>query len=99
MDSTANGINPEKLSKFRTELVAAQAAPGTFPESLRQAACDIVDDLKANGKRPEEVIIEIRKLCLEAGVSTNQYSSGQTNRGVSGLVDKIISSCIDHYYA
>lgn len=99
MDLTADGIDPQKLQCFQTELATAQNAPSTYPESLKDAVCDIVDELKAHGKRPEEIIIEIRKLCLDAGVSTNRYTSGQANRGIAGLVDKIISSCIAHYYS
>jgi hypothetical protein len=99
MDSIADGVDPQKVERFQSELVAVRNQPATFPESLKEAACDIVDDLKAKGKQPEEVIIEMRQLCLESGFSTNQYSSGQANRGLSGLVDKIISICIDHYYS
>jgi hypothetical protein len=99
MDSTSSSIDPEKIERFQAELVAVRSDPTGFPDSLKEAACDIVDQLKANGKQPEEVIIEIRQLCLDAGVSTNHYSSGQTNRGIPGLVDKIISSCIERYYS
>jgi hypothetical protein len=99
MDSIADGIDPQKLERFQAELEAVRNEPLSYPDSLKEAVCDIVDDLKANGKQPEEVIIEIRQLCLDSGISTNHYSSGQTNRGIAGLVDKIISSCIEHYYS
>ena len=99
MDSIGDGIDPQKLSRFQSELAAARNAPDSYPDSLKEAVCDIVDQLKVKGKQPEEVIIEMRQLCLESGISTNQYTSGQTNRGISGLVDKIISNCIERYYA
>jgi hypothetical protein len=99
MDSIASGISPEKLACLQAELAAVRSEPANFPDSLKDAVCDIVDQLKANGKQPEEVIIEMRRLCLDAGISTNQYTSGQTNRGIPGLVDKIISTCIERYYA
>ena len=99
MDPIADGVDPLKLSRFQSELASAQSAPDSYPESLKEAVCNIVDQLKANGKQPEEVIIQIRQLCLEAGISTNHYTSGQTNRGAAGLVDQIISSCIERYYA
>ncbi len=98
MESAAKGVDPQKLARFQAELASAQKAPSTFPDSLRVAVCEIVDALKANGKKPEEVIIEIRQLCLQFGVASNQYTSGQANRGIFGLIDKIISSCIEHYY-
>lgn len=98
MDSIADGTNPEKLARFRSELAAAGKFPSNYPDSLREAVCDIVDDMKAAGKRPEEVIIEMRQICLDAGITSAQYTSGQNSRGVYGLVDKIISSCIERYY-
>ena len=30
----------------------------------------------------EEVIIEVRQLCLQSGIGSNQYTSGQVNRGM-----------------
>ena len=99
MDSIADDIDPQKLARLQSELAAVRSEPAKYPDSLKDAVCEIVDDLKANGKQPEEVIIEIRQLLLQAEISTNQYTSGQTNRGISGLVDKIISSCIERYYS
>ena len=98
MDPSTHGIDPEKLARFQTELAAAGKVPSSFPDSLKDAVCDIVDDMKANGKMPEEVIIEIRQVCLDAGMVSGQYTSGQNSRGIHGLVDKIISTCIERYY-
>jgi hypothetical protein len=99
MDSVADRLDPQKLAHLKSELASAQSEPAAYPDSLEEAVCDIVDDLKARGRKAEEVIIEIRRLCLESGLSTNHYTSGQANRGISGLVDKIISTCIEHYYS
>jgi hypothetical protein len=98
MDSVADSIDPGKLARLEAELAAVHDKPGAYPDSLKDAVCDVVDDLKANGKRPEEVVIEIRHLCLNAGFAGNQYTSGQKSRGLAAIVDKIISTCIDHYF-
>jgi hypothetical protein len=99
MDSVADSIGPGKLARLKAELAAVHNKPSAYPDSLKDAVCDVVDDLRANGKRPEEVVIEIRRLCLEAGLAANQYTSGQTNRGLAAVVEKIISTCIDHYFS
>ncbi len=98
MDQAPTDIDPEKLKVFKARLTAADKLPAQFPDSLKEAVCDIVDDLKAAGKKPEEVIIVVRRLCLGAGLSSGQYISGPNNRAVQSLVDKIISACIERYY-
>jgi hypothetical protein len=99
MDSVGDSIGPGNLARLKAELAAVHNGPAGYPDSLKDAVCEVVDDLKANGKRPEEVVIEIRRLCLEAGLAANQYTSGQTGRGLAAIVDKIISTCIDHYFS
>ncbi len=98
MDSIAPGIDPQKLSSFRAELNRALEHPAAFPDSLRESAWAIVDDMKASARMPEEVIIEIRRICSEAGLGDNAHAAGALNRGAHDLVDRLISSCIEHYY-
>ncbi len=98
MNSIVSDIDPEKLKRFKSELAAAKNLPGQFSDSLKEAACEIVDDMRAAGKKPEEVIIQVRRICLGTGLSSSQYISGQNSWAVQSLVDKIISSCIERYY-
>jgi hypothetical protein len=56
---------------------------------LHEKVCAAVDEMKASGMTPERVLIAVKTIAREAGVS----------RSGTRLVDALVVWCIEHYYA
>ncbi len=78
---------------------AARTAGAASPE-LREAVCDYVRELKSRDEPPERVLVAVKTLVAEAGVSRKAY--GDFDRAVihpeHEVLDHLITWCIEEYF-
>ena len=55
---------------------------------LHEKVCDVVDELKAAGMKPEAVILRIKGIASESPVGTLS----------TALVDKMVTWCLEEYF-
>ena len=56
---------------------------------LHPKVCAVVDDLRAAGMQPEHVILTVKGIAMEAGVSGLR---------ASGLMDRMVRWCLRQYF-
>ena len=99
MQISNDDVDPEILSAFKEELSKAQADSPSVPKGLDAAICAMVDQLKERGFAAEQLIVFIRHACLNVGLSSQLYRSGEWNeKAARNLVDKLVTLCITRYY-
>ena len=92
-------VDPELLTEFERQLVSTLKISGADNHELRDAACRLVEDLKAAGYPIEHVIIEMHEISMRAGASRNSYDWGDPKlTPADALVDRLITLCIERYY-
>ena len=74
---------------------ATRVGPTATPE-LRSAVHKYVRRLKASGYSPEEVVVAIKTLIVEAGVEKRR---GSTDSPGAELTDRVVAWSIDAYFA
>jgi hypothetical protein len=74
---------------------AARVGLRATPE-LRKAIHGYVRGLKASGYRPEEVLVAVKALIIEAGVEKRSASPGSP---AAELTDRVVGWSIDAYFA
>ncbi len=93
-------IDPATLGTFKDQLSRVQSIETVIPEKLQSAICAVVDQLKEQGYLAEHVIVFMRQICMNVGLASHIYHSGEWNGRIArGMVDGIVTMCIDHYYA
>ena len=99
MKNLLQTLGPIRLQAFKKELATVEVIDSVVP-ALRDSTYGLVDELRAKGKRVEDVIILLRYLCLNVGLQSMVYRSGEWNsRTGRDLVDKIITLSIIRYYS
>ncbi len=86
---------PSKTEELILAIVrAARVGPTATPE-LRDAIHKYVRRLKASGYRPEEVIVAVKALVVEAGVEKRRGSTGSPD---AELTDRVVAWSIEAYF-
>ena len=67
--------------------------------ALKDRVCAVVDELKAEGLPPERVIVAVKQMAQEAGLSPSRgVLTVAPLAGRDALVVGMISWCIERYY-
>jgi hypothetical protein len=73
---------------------AARVGPPAMPD-LRDAIYGYVRGLKASGYRPEEVLVAIKALIVEAGVEKRRSATDSRH---AELTDRVVAWSIEAYF-
>src|SRR5438105_3209738 len=88
---------------LRAALLAAKSDySNATAHNLRDLICDYVDAAKAAGLKPEQVIIEVKRIAAEAGWHRRLVfddSPGSASSDNGGLVQDITTICIERYFS
>jgi hypothetical protein len=86
---------PSKTEELILAIVRAARVGPTATPALREAISKYVRGLKASGYRPEEVLVAIKALIVEAGVEKRSASPGSP---AAELTDRVIAWSIEAYF-
>jgi hypothetical protein len=67
---------------------SAYQAAGTVPGSLHEKVCAVVNDLKADGMKPEHVILAVKGIAFEAEMGPSSWR----------LVETLVKWCLEQYF-
>jgi hypothetical protein len=79
---------------------AAREARAATPE-LRDAVCDHVRELKRRGYPPERVLIAVKALLAEAGVTKAGPLANRSSATLgpeTEIVERVVAWCIEEYF-
>lgn len=65
-------------------------------ERLRLAACDFVRQLRARGLSPESSVVAVKEVLRRA--ISGQTPTHDSRREADGLVERVVTWCIEEYY-
>jgi len=83
---------PESVDALRAALAklpnSAYTADRAALGPLHQRVCDVVDDLKADGMKPEHVVLTVKGIAFEAMMGPL----------APDFVDKMVKWCLEQYF-
>ena len=94
------------IHRLKAQLVTAVLPlSSSVMDDLRAAVHAYVDDRKADGLPPEKVIVELKSIARDSGISADPFASsapadpGSPVTGTGTLLDQMVRWCIQRYYA